>query len=100
MSVKRKLLKKAATKIKKKIGSMNSTDNMSNKGPIDKSIGKFGDKVDRELDVKDFKKNYVEAEDAFIFHTGKNNPNHFVNPPKMSQNTAEKILSQTKRLKK
>lgn len=83
MSGKIKLLKKAATKIKKKIGSMNSTDNMSSKGPIDKSI-----------------KNYVEAEDAFIFHTGKNNPNHFVNPPKMSQNTAEKILSQTKRLKK
>ena len=40
MNVKRKLLKKAATKIKKKIGSMNSTDNMSSKGPIDKSINK------------------------------------------------------------
>ena len=40
MSVKGKLLRKAATKIKKKIGSMNSTDNMSSKGPIDKSINK------------------------------------------------------------
>ena len=40
MSVKGKLLKKAATKIKKKIGSMNSTDNMSSKGPIDNAIKK------------------------------------------------------------
>jgi len=38
MSVKGKLLRKAATKIKKKIGSMNSTDNMSSKGPIDNAI--------------------------------------------------------------
>ncbi len=81
MSVKGKLLKKVATKIKKKIGSINSTDNMSSKGPIDNAM----------------KKKNREAEDAFIFHVGKNNPSHFVNPPKMSQNTAEKILSGVKR---
>jgi hypothetical protein len=40
MSVKGKLIKKVATKIKKKIGSMNSTDNMSSKGPIDNAIKK------------------------------------------------------------
>jgi|TARA_R100000742_G_C4260752_1_gene78554 hypothetical protein len=46
--------------------------------------------------VKNKLKKYREAEDAFIFHTGNNNPNHFVNPPKMSLKQAEKILSAKK----
>jgi len=80
-----KLAVKGGKKLVKKIKQKrNSTDNMSSKGPIDNAM----------------KKKYREAEDAFIFHVGKNNPSHFVNPPKMSQNTAEKILSGVKRLKK
>ena len=41
MSVKGKLIKKVATKIKNyKVKISNSTDNMSSKGPIDKAIKK------------------------------------------------------------
>lgn len=66
-----KLAVKGGKKIAKKIKTRaNSTDNMSSKGPIDKSIfpkgkshyerilGKFGDKVNKELDIQDFKKNW------------------------------------------
>ena len=80
LKVAKKVGKKAIKKIKQR---RNSTDNLK-QGPMENAM----------------KKKYREAEDAFIFHTGKNNPSHFVNPPKMSQNTAEKILSQVKRLKK
>jgi len=42
--------------------------------------------------VKNKLKKYREAEDAIIFHTGNNNPSHFVNPPKMSLKQAEKVF--------
>ena len=38
MGVKGKLIKKGIAKIKKKISSINSTDNMSSSGPIDRQI--------------------------------------------------------------
>ena len=38
-------------------------------------------------------KRYRQAEDAFLFHTGKNNPADFVNPPKMDLGMANEFLS-------
>ncbi len=40
MGVKGKLIKKGIAKIKKKINSINSTDNMSSSGPIDNAINR------------------------------------------------------------
>lgn len=40
MGVKGRLIKKGIAKIKKKISSINSTDNMSTSGPIDNAINK------------------------------------------------------------
>lgn len=77
---KRKIVKKVASFIKSRA---NSTDNMT-RGPIDKAINKKY----RNLGEKKYRK----AEDAMLFHLSDNNPNHYVNAPKMSQNTAEKIL--------
>ena len=51
------------------------------------AIRKLGKAAKKKL------KKYRQAEDAFMFHIEKNNPNHFVNPPKMTLAQAEKILS-------
>jgi hypothetical protein len=42
--------------------------------------------------AKKRKKRYNQAQDAFIFHTGNNDPADFVNPPKMGLGVAQEFL--------
>jgi hypothetical protein len=80
MSVKGKLLKKAATKIKKKIGSMNSTDNMSSKGPIDNAIKKVKKPSINDPLPKVYHTRKGESSFQYFQRTGKQ-PKHFSELP-------------------